>query len=119
MSLTKLSLAGKNSIIPSQGEFGFSNIPAGDERIANSVSTIVKLFPYAPSYGSEPWNLWGCSREYWMIYYIEDQAFSPSYDFAPPQGNFFNMRQQSFLEDEKCLVRPAVSRKSKPIATFS
>jgi hypothetical protein len=34
MSLTKLSLAGKNSIIPGQEEFGY-DIPAEDGKIAN------------------------------------------------------------------------------------
>jgi len=34
MSLTKLSLAGKNVIIPGQGEFG-SDIPAWDRKTAN------------------------------------------------------------------------------------
>ncbi len=35
MSLTKLSLAGNNLIIPDHGEFGISDIPAGDGKIAN------------------------------------------------------------------------------------
>jgi hypothetical protein len=38
MSLTKLYLAGKNLIIPGQGEFRYmysSDIPAGDGEIAN------------------------------------------------------------------------------------
>jgi hypothetical protein len=38
MSLTKPSLVGNNFIIPGipdQGEFGYSDIPAGDEKIAN------------------------------------------------------------------------------------
>ncbi len=38
MSLTKLSLAGKNLIIPGQGEFGYTDIPAGDGKIANPFS---------------------------------------------------------------------------------
>jgi hypothetical protein len=35
MSLTKLSLAGTNLIIPGQGEFGISDIPAGDGKTCN------------------------------------------------------------------------------------
>ncbi len=40
MSLTKLSLAGNNLIIPGQREFGFSDIPAGDGNIANHFFTV-------------------------------------------------------------------------------
>ncbi len=35
MSLTKLSLAGTILIITGHGEFGYSDIPAGDGKIAN------------------------------------------------------------------------------------
>ncbi len=35
MSLSKLSLAGNNLIIPLQGEFGYSDDPAGDGKITN------------------------------------------------------------------------------------
>ncbi len=35
MSLTKLSLAGNNLIIPGQGEFGKCDIPPGEGKIAN------------------------------------------------------------------------------------
>jgi hypothetical protein len=35
MPQAKLSLAGNNLIIPGQGEFGVSDIPAGDGKIAN------------------------------------------------------------------------------------
>jgi hypothetical protein len=49
MPLTKLSLAGKNSIIPSQGEFGFIDILAGDERIANLFLTVYRpLLNFSP-----------------------------------------------------------------------
>ncbi len=34
MSLTELSLAGNNLIIPGQGEFGVSDIPAGEWKTA-------------------------------------------------------------------------------------
>jgi hypothetical protein len=34
MSLTKLSLAGNNSILPGQEEFGYSDIPFGVRKIA-------------------------------------------------------------------------------------
>jgi hypothetical protein len=37
MSLTKLSLVGNNLIIPGQGEFGYSDIPAGVGKIFYSV----------------------------------------------------------------------------------
>jgi hypothetical protein len=35
LSLTKFSLEGNNLIIPGQGKFGYSDIPAGDGEIAN------------------------------------------------------------------------------------
>jgi hypothetical protein len=44
MPLTKLSLAGNNLIIPVQGEFGHSDILAGDGKIANPFLQCIWLF---------------------------------------------------------------------------
>jgi hypothetical protein len=40
MLLTKLSLAGNPLIIPGQGLFGYSDIPAGDSKIANLFNSV-------------------------------------------------------------------------------
>jgi hypothetical protein len=44
MSLTKLSLAGNNLIIPNQGEFGYSDIPAGDGNFADNFGQCICHF---------------------------------------------------------------------------
>ncbi len=45
MSPTKLPPAGNNRNIPGQGKFGYSDIPAGDEKIFN-LDTIFKSFKH-------------------------------------------------------------------------
>jgi hypothetical protein len=66
MSLTKLSLAGNNQILPGQEEFMVSDIPAGDGNIAN-------LFLQCPSYLRRFYghleSLWG-----WMVGWVGPQV---------------------------------------------
>jgi hypothetical protein len=48
MSLAKLFLAGNNLNIPDQGEFSYSDIPAGDRKIGNFFYSVLNNFPLFP-----------------------------------------------------------------------
>jgi len=41
MSLTKLSMAGNNLIVPGQEEFGYSDVPAWNAKIVNHFTVYV------------------------------------------------------------------------------
>jgi hypothetical protein len=57
MSLTKLSLAGKNSIIPTQGELAI-DIPAGDGKIANLFFTVYLSLSNVSPVVQKKYKLW-------------------------------------------------------------